>query len=87
LAGGIRSSTSLLATRSMSSLSPLLPGTITASFRRSAVSFKSSRRSALRALASGPWQVKQFSESIGKMSRLKWTGSLSPARAAARAMT
>ena len=66
----------------MSSLSPLLPGTITASVFRSAVSLRSSRRSALRALASGPWQVKQFSERIGRMSRLKWTGSGSPARAA-----
>ncbi len=72
----------LLATRRMSSLSPLLPGTITASVSRSADSLRSNRRSALRAFASGPWQGKQFSEKIGKMSRPKWTGSGSPACAA-----
>ena len=80
--GGMTSSASLLATRSISSLSLLLPGTITGSFFRSASSLRSSRSSALRALASGPWQVKQFSDRIGRMSLLKWTGSESPARAA-----
>jgi len=49
----------------------LLPGTITASFVRSAPSFKSSRSLALRALASGPWHLKQLSEKIGNTSRLK----------------
>ena len=73
--GGITSSGSVLVMRRISSLSPLLPGTMTGSLVRRAPSFTSSRRSALRVLASGPWQMKQFSERIGRMSRLKSTGS------------
>ena len=46
--GGITSSASLLEIRANSSLSPLLPGTITGSLVRRRASFESSRRSALR---------------------------------------
>ena len=44
---------------------------------------RSSRRSALRAALSGPWQAKQFSRRIGRMSRLNSTAAfdLSSARA------
>jgi len=33
----------------------------------------SSRRAVIRLDASGPWQAKQFSEKMGRMSRLNWT--------------
>src|SRR4029079_19333004 len=50
--------------------------------------FWSSRRSALRFLASGPWQAKQRSERIGRTSRRKSTRSAAvdsdPRNAAAR---
>ncbi len=52
-----------------------------ASVFRSAISLRSSRRSAFRAFASGPWQVKQFSDRIGRMSALKWTAAGPSARA------
>ena len=39
-----------------------------------APSLVSSRRPALRALSSGPWQAKQLSERIGRTSRAKLTG-------------
>src|SRR5437660_6248298 len=54
--------------RFTSSLLSGLPGTI-ASFS-SAASRRSRRNFALRWFLSGPWQAKQFSERIGRMSRL-----------------
>src|SRR6266567_4584734 len=57
LGGGITSSGSLLVTRLTSSLSALLPWTITVlpSFTRKAPSLVSKRSFALRAFSSGPW--------------------------------
>ena len=46
------------------------------SFACSALSFMSSRNLAFRVFASGPWQVRQFSEKIGRTSRLKLTLAL-----------
>ena len=66
--GGMSSSASFEKMRAMISLSALLPGTMTS---RLASASTSKRSLALRALASGPWQVKQVSERIGKTSRLK----------------
>ena len=51
------------------------PGTITGSLVLRAPSLRSSRKSALRVFESGPWQVKQFCDRIGKTSRRKSTGS------------
>ena len=79
--GGITSSGSLLSIRAISSLSSGLPTTTEPCF--AAAPGTSSRRSALRWLRSGPWQAKQFSERIGRMSRLKRTFS-SPRVVAAR---
>ena len=50
----------------------------------SAESRTSSRRSALRWFLSGPWQAKQFSDRIGRMSRLNSTLPRRPASAAVR---
>ncbi len=74
--GGMMSSSSVALTRRQSSLFARLPGTTAGS--RLAVfsknpSFVSRRRPALRALASGPWQAVQYSERMGRMSRLKAT--------------
>ncbi len=80
--GGISSSASSVSSRRISSLSPLLPGTMIGSFDRSVLSLRSSLRSALRVLTSGPWQSRQFSDRIGRTSRLNLTGEESPARAA-----
>ena len=68
---------SWLSIRAISSLSSGLPGTIARSPLSSsakAPSWVSSRRPALRALSSGPWQAKQWSERIGRTSRAKPTG-------------
>ena len=56
--GGIISSASLLDTRTITSLSALLPGTIIVRsfFFRNAPSLVSRRKPALRAASSGPWQ-------------------------------
>ena len=62
----------------ISSLSPLFPGTMIRSFDLSALSLTSNRSSAFRALASGPWQSRQFSDRIGKTSRLNRTDAESP---------
>ena len=78
------SSPSVLETRSKSSLSLLLPGTMTGSFVLRALSLTSSRKSAFRVFASGPWHVKQFSERIGKTSRRKSTGACAKALAPSR---
>ena len=72
--GGITSSLSFVVMRRISSLFSSDPGTTATSPDSplpNAASFTSSRSSALRLFASGPWQVKQFSERIGRMSRLK----------------
>ena len=76
--GGMRSSSSSVVMRATSSLSLGLPGTTAETPSRSAKapSRVSSRRSALRCLASGPWQAKQLSLSSGWMSREK---SIAPA--------
>ncbi len=73
--GGITSSASLETMRSSRLLSAGRPGTITSS----APSRVSRRRSALRCASSGPWQLRQFSESKGRISWLKLT--LSSAKA------
>ena len=70
--GGICSSGSSEKIRAMSSLTSLLPGTITSAF---ASCSRSSRSFALRALPSGPWHVKHVSERIGSTSRLKSTAA------------
>ena len=67
--------------RSTSSLSSGLPGTMAPA--STAASRWSSRRSALRAALSGPWQAKQFSARIGRMSRL-YSSLPRPRRRAAR---
>ena len=84
--GGICRSGSWLSIRAISSLSPGLPGTIARpplSSSANAPSWVSSRSPALRALSSGPWQAKQWSERIGRTSRAKPTGFglASPGRA------
>ena len=63
----------MLVIRCTNSLLSGRPGTITKLPPRSdlAASSTSSRRSASRFAASGPWQRKQLSERIGRMSRLK----------------
>ena len=73
--GGMRSSSSSVVMRATSSLSLGLPGTTAETPSRSAKapSRVSRRRSALRCLASGPWQAKQLSLSSGWMSRAKST--------------
>src|SRR5437868_13067825 len=68
------SSGSLLVICSMSLLLAGSPGTMAnspdlAGLRAS--SLRSNRRRALRSFSSGPWHLKQFSEKIGRMSRLK----------------
>ena len=66
--GGIWRSLSSLRMRRISSLSFGLPGTnafaVVAAWR------SSNRRSAFRVFLSGPWQAKQCSERIGRISRL-----------------
>ena len=69
--GGIRSEASWLMIRSTTALASTSPGTIASD--SIADSRKSSRRSALRWLASRPWQGKQFSARMGRTSRLKST--------------
>ena len=59
--------------RATSLLADASPGWITP--LASALSRRSSRRPACRALLSGPWHAKQFSERIERMSRLKSTRS------------
>ena len=82
-AGGIRSSLSSEKIRWISSLSSGLPGTMAPIL--TATSRRSNRRSALRAALSGPWQAKQFSARIGRMSRLKLSfGSSAPCAEPAR---
>ena len=78
--GGIRTSGSSLATRVINSLPSASRGTIAHSV---APSSRSSRNSAFRAAESGPWQAKQRSARIGRMSRLK-LGSSAAAVAASR---
>ena len=56
--------------RAISSLSSGLPGTID-DFDGDIPSRVSSRKSAWRVSASGPWQWKHLSERIGRMSRSK----------------
>ena len=69
--GGIRSSGSAWVMRLNNSLPLGLPAVMIA-WPGAPVS---SRRSALRLAASGPWHSKQFSERIGRTSRLNGTGS------------
>src|SRR5207249_7388285 len=75
LGGGMTSVSSWLLTRRYSSLSALLPGTmtVTPSLPRKAPSLVSRRSLALRAAASGPWHWKQWLDRIGSTSRLKST--------------
>ena len=70
--GGMTSSGLSVVMRRYASLPPGLPATNgrTPSSLRNAPSSVSSRRPALRWLASGPWHWKQLSERIGRMSRL-----------------
>ena len=69
-------------TRSTRTLSSALPGTIAP--YSTASSRLSRRSSAFRAALSGPWQAKQFSARIGRMSRLYSSLSAAAARAAAQ---
>ena len=76
--GGIISLRSVAVMRAISSLAFRSPGTIAASpdaAGRNASSRTSSRKSAFRAFASGPWHAKQFSDRMGRISRLKLTSS------------
>jgi len=68
LGGGMSCSGSSASIRATSSLSSGFPGTMAVDCM--AMSRRSSRKSALRAALSGPWQAKQFSERIGRISRL-----------------
>ena len=85
-AGGIASSGSALETRRINSLSSGLPGTIARWSPKSAKapSLTSSRRSAFRSAASGPWQAKQLADKMGRISRLKSTPAPAASRAAAQ---
>ena len=65
---GITLSFSVLKILSMMGLFSALPATMAPNFMAS--SRLSNRRSALRAALSGPWQAKQFSERMGRMSLL-----------------
>ena len=69
----------MLSIRSISSLAAASPRTIACSVAASSVS---SRRSAARCSASGPWQAKQLLARIGRMSRAKSTGCSRDASAA-----
>ncbi len=71
--GGIRVSGSVAVMRANSSLLAKSPGSIARTPSRASVapSRVSRRIPALRLAASGPWHWKQFSESTGRMSRLK----------------
>ena len=84
------SSRSLLLIRLHSSLASKLPG-LTATFPSlSAVvapSGVSRRRPALRFLASKPWQAKQLSDKIGRISRLNASGPAAEAGPAAQSPT
>jgi hypothetical protein len=60
LSSGSSRATSSLASGSLGTMAPI----------STATSRRSSRRSALREALSGPWQAKQFSDRIGRMSRL-----------------
>src|SRR5205085_4433102 len=74
LGGGMTSSGSLLVMRSISLLFEGFPGTMARSpdlAGLKASSFRSKRSLALRSWPSGPWHLKQFSEKIGRISRLK----------------
>ena len=73
--GGIRVAWSLVLILWYSLLSAAFPGTITWYPPRSAKapSFVSRRRFTIRCFSSGPWQAKQLSERIGRISRLKST--------------
>ena len=74
--------------RANNSLFPRSPGSTAGTPLRSAKAppRMSSRRSALRALSSGPWQAKQFRDSTGRISRLKsaatanWPKPIDPAK-------
>ena len=68
---------SLALIRATSSLPSVSPGVMAPALMAS--SRRSSRKSALRAALSGPWQAKQFSARIGRTSRL----NSSPGRSAA----
>ena len=71
--------------RRMTSLAALSPATMAGaplSPARRDPSSVSSRKPPLRAFSSGPWQAKQASERIGRMSREKRTGSTAGAAAA-----
>ena len=70
--GGMTSSGSLESIRWMIALRAGSPGTMAAepSEMVTAESRSSSRRSASRCLGSWPWQWKQFSERMGRTSRL-----------------
>src|SRR5262245_57380806 len=85
----MRSAASLDVIRATSSLSSLLPGTIARRSPRSAVApaAVSSRRSACRLFASGPWQRKHLSARTGRTWRLKLTASAAGSAARAVAAT
>ena len=94
--GGITLSGSSEVTRAMSSLAATSSGTIAReplSSSATACSATSSRRPACRLPLSGPWQAKQFSDRIGRMSRLNESfagpaaGGASAAHATAAAST
>ena len=87
-AGGMWSSGSVVSSRFMTELRSGWPGTIAGSpdlppLR--AASSVSRRSLPLFLLSSGPWQAKQVSEKIGRMSRLNWTRSAAVAATVVRA--
>src|SRR5438552_16660220 len=81
------SSGSLLVIRSTILLLAVSPGTIGTSpdlAGLKASSFRSKRNLAFRSLSSGPWHLKQFSERIGRISRLKSMEGVAAGLVAAR---
>ena len=75
-AGGMRLALSEADTRRNNSLLPGSPGTMALRPPLSAVAApcsSSSRSDVIRLASSGPWQAKQFSDRIGRMSRLNCT--------------
>src|SRR5262249_13728574 len=74
-------SSSLLVMRSMSLLLVRSPGTMAKSPDLAALkasSLRSNRSLALRSFSSGPWHLKQLSERMGRISRLKSTRAAAP---------